>query len=206
MLDQKKIKEWHKWGKEFYKGTISRIRHNKHHPDYNTPEKIILAIDNAIESHYNFTETGKEKLKTKWNYTDEDIETAKKALIEGFNNSRKWYEKADKKMQAIIDQYQPIFSEAQALAQSVDISDIKDGFPCGSAHLYLDQYSEGEELRKALGHFASSSSDSAIWKYKLPIKMPSYGQCIAFDERICEKVRDFLRSKGVFANIHSWID
>lgn len=206
MLDAKKIKEWHKWGKEFYKSTVSMIKHNSHHPDYNTPEKIKSAIDKAIDNHYNFTKTGKERLKTKWNYTDEDMEVAKKALIDGFNASRKWYEKADKKFQKVIDEYKPTWEEAERLANSTDVSDIKDGFPCGSAHLYLDNYPEGEELRKALGHFANNSSDTPIWKYRLPIKMPSYGQCIEFDERICGKVREFLRQHGIFTNIHSWID
>lgn len=44
------------------------------------------------------------------------------------------------------------------------------------------------------------------YKYKLPIEFPVYGQCIAFDERICSKVSEFLRSKGVFAHTHTWID
>ncbi len=184
------------------------MKSNSHHPDYDTAEKRETMLDNAVAKHHNFTENGKTRLKEKWSYTNEDIQLAQKALEDGFNTSRKWYKKANAKYQAIIDKYLPIFKEAEAVAKAVDVSDIKDGFPCGSAHLYLDEYPEDEELRRALGHFTSSTSDSPQWKYQLDkiIKMPSYGQCVSFDERICEQVRTFLRTKGIFVNIHSYID
>ena len=204
MITEKKQKEWRDWGKEYYKSTINMIRNNYSHPDYNTPKKIEISLNKAIDEHYNFTENGITRLKTRWNYTDEDIAEAKKLLTEGYSASRDWYKKADVKMQAIIDKYTPLFKKAEEVAKNVDVSDIKDGFPCGGAHLYLDNYPEAEDLRKALGHFSTSKTDE--YKYKIPVKMPAYGQCVAYDDRICGKVKEFLRSCGIFTNTYSYID
>lgn len=204
MLSDKKIKEWYQWGKDYYRSTVRMMRNNSHHPDYDTPEKRELSLDNAIEEHYNFSEKGRERLKSRFSYTDEDLDLAKDKLVAGFNASRKWYVKEDEKYQAILDKYRPIFEEAERIANAVDVSDIKDGFPCGSAHLYLQRYPEAEDLYKALGHFKTSSTEA--YKRELPIKFPAYGQCISFDERICKEVNEFLRTRGVFASVHSWID
>ena len=184
------------------------MQRNAGHPDYDTKEKR-EALHNANETGtgeqaYNFTEEGREKLCTRWGYTNEEIEAARTAWIAGYKASRKWYEREDVKQQAIIDKYAPIFKEASEIALAVDVSSIKDGFPCGSAHLYLQRYAEMEDLYNALGHFSDSSTEA--YKRQLPIKMPSYSQCISYDEIICKEVNGFLRSKGIFAGVYSWID
>jgi len=202
-LSEKKRAEWRQWGKDGYKSTASMARTNKHHPDYDTPEKIEALHDNYGGS-YLLTESRAEILKEKWGYSDNAVIEAVEAYKEGYNASRTWYKGADEKYKKIIAKYQPIFDEAEKVAKKVDVSDIKDGFPCGSAYLYLQRYAEAEDLYKALGHFNSSSTDA--YKYALPIKMPSYGQCVSFDERICKEVNEFLRSRGVFASVYSWID
>lgn len=204
MLDAKKLTEWRKWGKEAFVSNRNNMRRNKQHPDYDTTEKT-EALHDSFDSCYMLSQERKEKLiSPKWNYTEADYEKAVATFKEGYAASRAWYKKADAKFQAIIDKFSRIWTEAERIAKETDVSDIQDGFPCGSAHLYLDDYAEGYELRKALAHF--SDSDSIVYKYQLPIKMPSYGQCISYDERICEAVREYLRSEGIFANIHSWID
>ena len=205
ILTELKRKEWYQWGKEAYKSSMNMMRSNAKHPDYDTKEKREAMHDIYSDSHL-LKDERKNALREKWGYSDEAIAEAMQLFKDGYNASRAWYKKADAKMQAVIDEYKAIWKEAEKVAKNTDVSDIKDGFPCGSAHLYLDNYPEGEELRKALGHFSTSVSDSSAYKYRLPIKMPSYGQCVAFDERICGKVREFLRSKAIFANIHSWID
>ena len=202
-MNAKKIKEWYNWGKEAYKNTDRMMRNNSGHPDYDTPEKR-EAIHNKYGNTYMLDEKHAIRLKNTFNYDDEDIAEAHKEFKKGYEASRKWYKKADEKYQAIIDEFMPIFKKAEMMARAIDVSDIKDSFPCGSAHLYLDRYPEHEKLREALGHFATSETEA--YKYRIPIKMPSYGQCVAFSERICEEVRGFLRTKGIFTNIHSWID
>jgi hypothetical protein len=204
MIDEKKLLEWRKWGKEAYASNANMMKNNSHHPDYKTEEQREAVHDNFADS-YILSEKRKEVLlSSKFNYTEEDYSKAVEAFKDGYNASRQWYKRADMKYQAIIDKYMPIFKEAEAIANSVDVSDIKDGFPCGSAHLYLQKYAEAEDLYKAIGHFSTSSTD--VFKYELPLKMPTYGQCVSFDERVCEKVNEFLRSKGIFASVYSWID
>ncbi len=202
-LTTEKREQWHKWGKEAYKNTASMMRNNSHHKDYQTLEQREAVHDKSTDESYLFGASHIQRLKT-LGYTDESILEAKSAYKKGYESSRAWYRKADEKQRAVIAKYQPIFDEAQKIAESVDVSDIRDGFPCGSAHLYLQHYAEAEDLYKALGHFESSSLEA--FRRELPIKFPSYGQCIAFDERICAKVNEFLRSKGIFASVYSWID
>ena len=202
-LTPEKVKEWRTWGKDAYKSTTSVARGNSHHPDYDTPEKI-EALHDIYGDSYLLKDERIDALKTKWKYSEEAIKQALESFKAGYDASRKWYAREDAKQQAVIDAYSSIFDEASKIAQAVDVSDIKDGFPCGSAHLYLQQYPEAEDLYKALGHF--SGSETETYKRKLPIKTPTYGQCISYDERICKEINEFLRSKGIFASVYSWVD
>lgn len=204
MVDEnKKLKEWYQFGKDAYKSVSRMMKNNISHPDYNTIEKREVIHDKYDES-YMLKDERDYGLINQFGYTPELIKKCKAEFRKGYDASRAWYKKADEKYQKVLDKYMPIFKQAEEYAKSVDVSDIKDGFPCGSAHLYLQQYAEGEELRKAIGHFATSEGEQ--YKYAIPVKMPSYGQCIAFDERICSKVNEFLREKGIFCHTHSWVD
>ena len=207
-LSPAKAKEWREWGKDAYKSCARLMRSNSHHPDYDTREKR-EAVHDANEagtgkSAHNFTEEGRARLQSRWGYTDSAIDEARDAWMNGYSASRKWYKREDAKQQAVLDRFMPIFTKASRIAHAVDVSDIKDGFPCGSAHLYLQKYAEHEDLYKALGHFNDKSTDA--YKYQLPIKYPVHGQCIAYDERICKKVNEYLRTQGIFAHVHSYID
>ena len=202
------MKEWREWGKQAYKGRASMMRGNSHHPDYDTREKreaIHDANEQGIgESAYNWTDEGRAKLKSRWNYTDAEIESAKQAWIDGYSASRKWYKREDAKHQAVLDSFASLFAEASKIAYAVDVSDIKDGFPCGWAIISLDYACRDTELGKALAHFNDASTPT--YKYQIRIKSPSYGQCVSFSERINGKVCDFLRSRGMLANSHTVID
>lgn len=202
-LTPTKAKEWYKWGKEGFRSTRANVLRNSHHPDYSTPEKIKEFYDRYGDS-YMLSPEREERLKEKFGYTSEDVQQAFKLFKDAFNSSRNWYEKADRKYKAVLDKYRPIFDKAEVRAKMVDVSDIKDGFPCGSAHLVLQRYAEVEDLSKALAHF--SDTDVEHYKYRLPIKFPTYGQCVAFDERICEVVKNFLREYGIFTRVYTWID
>lgn len=207
-LNEKRRKEWREAGKQAYKSCASMMRGNSHHKDYDTHEKreAIHEANSRGEGEYawNFNDNGRERLRTRCGYTETAIDEAKALWIEGYKASRAWYAREDAKQQAVLDRFKPIFDEASRIAHAVDVSDIRDGFPCGSVHLYLQKYAEREDLYKAIGHFNRDGSD--MYKYKLPIDMPTYGQCIAFDERICRVVNEYLRSKGIFAHTHSWVD
>ena len=110
----------------------------------------------------------------------------------------------------VLAKYQPIFDKAEAIAKAIDVSDIQDGFPCGSALVYLKPEAKDSDLGKALRRQYGGDSYSAKvchWSaYKLPIKLPRYGQCMSFDERICEKVAEFLNSKNIPTGVYSMID
>lgn len=203
MLTEKKRQEWRKWGKEGYKSAQNHMRRNKHHSDYSTREKREAFHDVYGES-YMLSENRAERLRKEFRYSDDDVMEATALFKEGYNASREWYKKADAKMQAILDRYKDIFTEAEKIAEKVDVSDIKDGFPCGSAFVYLDFAERETPLGKALAHFSTSSS--LTFKYKIPLTFPMYGQCISFDERIAGEVVKFLRRNGVLANVHSFID
>jgi hypothetical protein len=204
MLSDKKLKEWYNWGKEGYRSSVNIMRRNINHPDYNTEEKREKNLDEYGDS-YVLSDEKTKRLKANFYYSDEDIAKAHESFKAGFNASRKWYQKADKKYQSIIDKWMPLIEQAEEYAKHIDVSDIKDGFPCGNAHLYVQDCGEMDEIRKAIGHFNQDSTLEA-YKYRLPISLPSYGQCISFDERICKEVADFLRNKGLFVNTYSWID
>lgn len=206
-MDEKKkalkLKEWYQWGKDAYKSQRNMMSNNSHHPHYDTVEKREAIHDKFGES-YLLNDSGDQRLIEKFNYTPDFILLCKEEFKKGYNSSRSWYAKNDGKFQAVIDKYMHIFKKAEEIASKVDVSEIDDGFPCGSAHLYLDKYPEGEELRKALAHFSDSETDA--YKFQIPVNWKSYGQCIRFDEKICQEVREYLRSEGIFTNIYSWID
>lgn len=202
MKDVKKQKEWYQWGKEGYKSGINMMRRNSHHPDYDTPEKVKAQLDN-----YRGWMCEPERLKTRFGYDDEDCVEAVRQYQAGFNASRKWNEKRDQKYIATMAKYQPIIDEANALAATVDVSDLKDGFPCGWAHLYLQRYPEAEDLYEALGNYVNSDSKGEdCWTRQLPIRYKKPGQYIGYDEKILKVVQDFLRTKGIFTSMKSVID
>jgi len=128
-------------------------------------------------------------------------------MINYFNTSfwrgYEYWKNRKEQEDAKMKKYEPIFKEAEEFAKKVDVSDIKDGFPCGYAHLYLSPNTD-KELEKLL----KSQNDASTIPYELalPIKFPCYGQCISFSERVCSKVKEFLAEKGINACVHSWID
>jgi hypothetical protein len=201
MTDKKKQEEWYQWGKEGCKSARNMMRRNSHHPDYDTPEKREAQMDS-----YRGWMLDPDRLKTRFKYDDEDCAEAERQYKAGFNASRKWYAKADLKHQAVLDKYMPIFVAAQIEGDAIDMSDIKDGFPCGSAHLYLQKYPETEDLYKALGHFNSDSAGSEAFERQIPVRCKVAAQCIAFDQRFCSVVTDYLQKRGIFVSTHTWID
>ena len=198
---QQHLATWFKWGKDEFKIVRRQVLNDKRF--YDTEEKIKKYYD-AYGNSWMLKDEHDERLITKFGYDTDFIPECKEQYKKGFDSSRKWYEKADKKYKQILEKYEPIFQEANEVAKNVDVSDIYDGFPCGSAHLYLDDYLEVADLRKALAHF--STYDSDCYKYALPIQIPCHGQCVDFSDRICKEVQQFLRTKGIFALIYSMLD
>lgn len=204
-LTQEKGEEWYKWGKEAYKSASRLARGNYRHPDYDTKEKVEAMHDRYNDSHM-LTAKRAEVLRDKYSYTPEMIEEAHVAYKAGYDSSRAWYKKADMKHQKVLDSYAPLFKQAEEVARNVDVSDIRDGFPCGGTVIYLDYACRDTDLGKTLAHFNDSSSSSPQWKYKINIKTPSHGQCVSFGERVDGEVVKFLRQHNVLANVYSYID
>ena len=147
----------------------------------------------------------KERLMSQFNYTEEQYNQIMDFYNECFWKEFNYWQKRFNEAESVIEKYNPIFKEAEKVAKKVNVSDIHDGFPCGQAHLYLDPSRKDTELGKALA-LINSDSDSDPYTYELPITLPSYGQCVSFDEKICEKVKDFLKEKGIPALVDIFID
>ena len=151
-----------------------------------------------------------ERLKTQFGYDDESLQERAEIYNEAFWSSYQWWQKKQVEIEKVILKYNPIFKEAEEFAKKVDVSDITDGFPCGGGVLYLATEMQNTDLGRALSSLYDGDSYSKKvcyqYVYKLPIKIPSYGQCVAFDERVMEAVVDFLEARGIKASVHTYID
>ena len=113
------------------------------------------------------------------------------------------FEKAKK----VVAKYQPLIDEAQKLVDSIDLSDLHDGFPCGSAFVYLELTHElGEAIRQLNGGSGRSHWSEKIYDAKFPVKYNHHFQCIDFDRRISDRLECFLRDRGLPAKTYSYID
>lgn len=178
-----------------------------------------IAKDNRLEQYPTANDwyknclknfTSREDLKTKFGYTEVQIDIMFEHYHEAFWQGYNWWQNKMVQVETILAKYKLTFEEAEKMAQSVDVSDIKDGFPCGSCTLYLKPEAKNTDLGKALRTISNCDSYTAKvchWSaYELPVKIPSYGQCIDFDERICKAVAEFLTSKDIPTGVYSWID
>lgn len=147
----------------------------------------------------------KERLEAKFGYTEETLNEKLGVYNESFWSSHAYWQRQNMIHQKTFAKYAPIFKEAEEVAHKVDIFDIKDGFPCGSVHLYLSASQHDTDLGKALRHKNGNRSLDA-YTYQMPIKYPSLGQSISFSERISERVTEFLKTKGIEVQSYSWID
>ncbi len=211
MLETKKIKEIKNYAKTDIKWWVRDSRKERSKEALAEYKK---AYPRGITSYYEEvlknTEDRKERLKSQFGYTDKILEERAEVYHEAFWSSWKWWEAKMVEDNRTMTKYQKIFQEAEAIAKGVDVLDIKDGFPCGSALLYLKPEAKDTDLGKALRRQFDGDSYSAKvchWSaYKLPIKIPRYGQCMSFDERICERVAEFLNSKNIPTGVYSMID
>lgn len=165
--------------------------------------------DRTINEHFSLSigTYSKERMMTQFDYSEEQYN----AIINWYNECfwqgfKYWEERYNKIVESVFQRYNKIFKEAEEIAKRVDVSDIQDGFPCGGVFLYLNPEEKKTDLGKALALKNGGDFNTTAYKYKLPIKMPSYGQCIDFDRKICEEVKDFLISKDVLCLIYSYID
>ena len=197
-LTIKKVKEV----KGYAKADVKRFIRNQDR----YPEGIKVYYEGLL-AH---SKAGEARLKAQFRYTDKSLEERAEIYHEAFWQSYNWWQNKLIENDGVMAKYNPIFREAEALAQSVDVSDIKDGFPCGSATLYLKAEAKNTPLGKVLRSQYSGDSYSAKVchgsAYRIPVKIPSYGQCIEFDKRICDKVAEFLNSKGIPTGVYSYID
>ena len=165
-------------------------------------------VDRTINEHFNLCIAvyGKERLMTQFDYSEEQYNAIISLYNECFWQGFKyWEDRYNKVVESVLQRYNKIFKEAEEIAKKVDVSEIQDGFPCGGVHLYLNPDEKNTDLGKALA-LKNGDYDSIPYKYQLPIKMPSYGQCVDFDRKICEEVKNFLISKDVLCLTHSYID
>ena len=196
----KYIKESGKKNAAYYIKKIAKNEHEqKEYPTVNDWYKQCLK---------NFTSP--DNLKSEFGYTEEQIDIMLEHYHEAFWQGYNWWQNRMVQIESVMAKHKPVFEEAEKVAQNVDVSDIKDGFPCGSCVLYLKPEAKKTDLGKALRAVYDGDAYSAKvchWSaYKLPVKIPSYGQCIAFDERICKATAEFLNSKNIPTGVYSWID
>ena len=147
----------------------------------------------------------RERLKARFGYDEKALDERLELFNESFWASHSWWQRQSMIHEKTMNKYMPVFKEAEEAAAKVDVSDIHDGFPCGSVHLYLGVGQHDTDLGKAL-KFKHGTRSIDAHTYQLPIKFPSYGQCISFDERIASEVETFLKGKEIEASTYSWID
>lgn len=177
-------------------------------PDSKTQyERVPMSIAEYIQEKlgYLVDEKYKARLIKQFGYTEETIKEKLELYNESFWRCHALRQKNTDKHEKVLAKYKAIFDEAEKVAATVDISDINDGFPCGSVHLYLAPEMQDTDLGKAIA-FKNGDSSTDAYKYQLPIKMKNPGQCISFTERICKAVKAFLDNKGVPVREYSWID
>ena len=201
-LDIKKIKEIKNYAKNDVKGFIRNGKDDK--------ERYPKGITSYYEELYQHNNDQSERLKNQFGYTDEKLKERAEIYHEAFWGSWNWWQNQLVKNENVMAKYKPIFDEAEKIAENVDVSDIEDGFPCGFASLYLKAEAKNTDLGKVLrSQYHGDSYSAKVWHlsaFALPIKMPTHGQCMAFSERICEKVAEFLNSKDIPTGVYSYID
>lgn len=218
-MDAKKLKEVKQYAKDEVRYFIRRLQEIEEAEQAGFPAKkkeFNEKYPKGITSWYelivqeNESPERKDKLIKRFGYTLETLKERTEIYHEAFWSSWKWWNNKLVEIELVMAKYKPIFQKAEEFAKKVDVSDIQDGFPCGMAILYLKPEAKDTDLGKALRLMSDCDSYSAKvchWSaYKLPIRIPSYGQCMSFDERICGKVAEFLQSKGIPAGVYSMID
>ena len=193
-FEQKK-KDFKKYARNDAKGFI---KNQNKYTGYNRDEEKVNDYFGRCISSY-----GRERLMKQFNYTSEQYDRILEYYNEYFWQGYTYWEKRYNEAEAVLLKYGKVFKAAEKIAKNVDVSDISDGFPCGSVHLYLAE--QDTDLAKALA-LLNGDSDSPQYKYMLKMKMPSYGQCIDFDKRVCSEVKEFLAENDIPCLTHSWID
>ncbi|MBP8708280.1 MAG: hypothetical protein KBH94_06140 [Caldisericia bacterium] len=211
MLNDKKIKEIKQYAKDDVKRWVREFKREKTEEE---KERFENEYPEGITSYYKkivfSAEAEKERLIKQFGYTEETLKERAQIYHEAFWSSWRWWQNKLVEIDRVMAKYKPIFEEAEEVARNVDVSDIVDGFPCGMAVLYLKPEAKNTDLGKALRLLSDCdcySAKTCHWAaYELPIKIPRYGQCMSFDERICNEVAEFLEQKGIPTGVYSMID
>lgn len=139
--------------------------------------------------------------------TEEKAQEIRELYFDKLKSSYKIQLTKFEKAKKVIAKYQPLIDEVQALVDSIDLSDLHDGFPCGSAFVYLELTHElGQALRQIRGGSGRSHWSEKIYDAKFPVDYRHHFQCIDFDRRISDRVECFLRDRGLPAKTYSYID
>jgi len=200
ILEKTVIKEW----TDIAKNDAKRYFLKKENRE--TP--IAEYFAKKVNSYFN-TERFAERMKAR-GVNQEGIDARIELYNEKFWSSFHWWQKENAEHEKVLSEYAPLFKEAEEFAKTIDVSDIRDGFPCGWVTIYLKPEAKDTPLGKALRAKYDGDSYSAkvcYWSaYSIPVKFPTHGQCISFSERIARKVADFLTERGVPTGTNSYID
>lgn len=147
----------------------------------------------------------KKKLMEIFHYSESQYEYIISWYNTNFWRGYEYWKKQIQKHSLTMLKYKDVLDRALEFGNNVDVSDLADGFPCGSCHLYLAEKHRKEDLGKALAFL--NDSDSVAYKYSLNLRFENCRrQCISFSERVTKKVQKFLLENGIETYIHSWID
>ena len=185
---QQKEKDFKKWARNDAKDYVYK---------YQDKEKISDYFARCSAIYY------PERLINQFNYSSEQADQIINHYNTQFWRGYEYYNNRRQIENLKMQKYLTIFEEAEKFAKTVDVSEIQDGFPCGSVHLYLAP-GTNKELERLLK--SQNDGSTIAYKLKLPIKMPSYGQCIEYSRKLCEEVQKFLQNKNIQTLTHSWID
>ena len=202
ILKKEIVKEWGDVAKYCVKSYFTSRNSND--------EKMLIADYYRKEFNAYFSDEGVKRLKERKGLSEQEINARAEVFNEAFWKSHQWWQRENEKNELVILKYRELFKKAEKIAEEVDVSDIQDGFPCGSCDLYLSIEARKTDLGKTLKSMSGNDTYTTKvvpWStYQLPVKIPSYGQCVSFDERICGKVAEFLNENDVPTSVHTWID
>jgi hypothetical protein len=144
-----------------------------------------------------------ERLTSHFGWSVEQAEYLREIYNTSFWRGYEYWQKEKAKDDVILSQYKQVFKEAEDIGNETDTSEIVDGFPVGGGIIFLKE-GTNKSLEKVLKRI--NDSDSYCWRTKLPIRVKQEGQCVELFKKPARAIVEYLKSKGIEADVYSYID
>ena len=197
------FKEWAKNDVKSYLKDPNWHKENRHINNFNELVNYLMAGNYTLTRLKEIAKNG-----YKFDLSDDGANRLIKIYYDTLFRQFDLQNKARAKAQTVYNKYQPLLEEVNELLAKLDLSHIPDGFPCGSAFVYLTE--PKHELAQAIKILFNSdvSNDKSVnpFKHKLPLKFQSVGQCIDYERKQCDIAQAFLTDHDLPVATYSWLD